>query len=189
MTGKKNIVFGFIYLLLTASLGPVMVIKHFEGRSSAEAVKQQKMSNLQQIVADDYEESLKTLSAMDLAKRNTEAILAMSSREHTQHPINSIRTGPHAHGNLEALLNIAVGFLLMFLAIPRLYKQAISWLFIISTLLHSGMLYLVIGLEQRWAVMMVQGLPFALSAGLVLVSILAAGLAAAYGLRAEPVKD
>jgi len=58
-------------------------------------------------VDDDYEENLKALCAMDLAKRNTEAIWSLSLRKHAQHPINSIRTGSHAHGNLEALLNIA----------------------------------------------------------------------------------
>jgi hypothetical protein len=189
MIGKKNIVFGFLYLFLTASLGPLMIVKHFEGRRIAEVAKQEQMSALQQIVADDYEVNLVGLSPMDLAKRNTEAILSLSRREHAQNPINSIRTGPHAHGNLEALLNIAAGFLLMFLAIPRRYKQALSWMFIVSTLLHSGMLYVVIGLDQRWAAPMVNGLPFALSAGLVLLSILAAGVAAAVGLRAEPVPD
>lgn len=189
MIGKKNIVFGFIYLALTAALGPVMIVKHFDGRQEAEAVKQEKMSELQQIVADNYEVDLVSLGALDLAKRNTEAILALSQRDHAQRPINSMRTGPHAHGSLDALLNIAVGFLIMFLAVPVWFKQLISWMFIASALLWSGALYLRIGLEQTWASVFVSGLPFAFSAGLVLLSLLLAGIASAIGLRSTPVKD
>ncbi len=189
MIGKKNIVFGFIYLVLTAALGPVMIVKHFDDRQAAEAVKQEKMSELQQIVSDNYEVDLVSLSALDLAKRNTEAILALSQRDHAQRPINSIRSGPHAHGSLDALLNIAVGFLIMFLAVPVWFKQLISWMFIASALLYSGALYLGIGLGQTWALVLVNGLPFVFSAGLVFVSLLLAGIAAAIGLRSTPVKD
>lgn len=189
MIGKKNIVFGFIYLVLTASLGPYMILKHFDERRATEAVKLEKLGTLQQIVVDDYVIDLEPVKPLDLAKANTEAILAISARTNAQNPINSIRSGPHAHGNLEALLNIAVGFLLIFLAVPVWLKQAISWLFIAGALMHSGMLYLRIGLDQQWASVMVNGLPFALGAGLVLLGLLLAGIAAAIGFRTTPVSD
>ena len=189
MIGKKNIVFGFVYLPLTVSLGPVMILKHFDERRATEAVKIEKVGVLQQIVQDEYAVDLEPIKPLDLAKANTEAILAISARTNAQNPINSIRSGPHAHGTLDAMLNIAVGVLLIFLAVPRWLKQTISWLFIVNTLTYSGMLYLVIGLEQRWAAPLVNGWPFALSTGLTLCSILLAGIAAAIGLRTTPVTD
>ena len=142
MIGKKNIVFGFIYLALTAALGAVMILGYFDERGAAESVKREKLGILQQIVADNYEVNLEPVTPLERAKANTEAIFAFSARDTAQSSINNIRSGPHTHGTAEGLLNIAVGFLLMFLAVPVWFKQVISWMFIIGALLHSGMLYL-----------------------------------------------
>ena len=189
MIGKKNIVFGFIYLALTAALGPVMILNYFDAVGAAEAVKQEKVGTLQQAVADGFEMNLEPMTAETIAKTNSEALLALSARLNSQAPINDIKGGPHAHGNLEALLNIGVGFLLAFLAMPVVFKQVISWLFIAGALLHSGLLYLAIGLNLSWAGELVGSWfsylgPIALLLGLVL-----AGVAALIGYRATPVYD
>jgi hypothetical protein len=189
MIGKKNIVFGFLYLALTAALGALMILKHFDERRATERVKQETLGVLQQIAAENYEVNLEPVKPLDLAKANTEAIFALSSRNTAQTPINNIRSGPHTHGTLEALLNIAVGFLLMFLAVPVWFKQVISWVFIAGALLHSGMLFLRFGLDQTWAAVLLNGPPGAIGPGLVLLGLVLAGFAAAIGLRATPVND
>lgn len=189
MIGKKNIVFGFIYLALTASLGAVMILGHFDERRIAEEVKREKLSVLQQIVAEDYEVDLEAVGPLDLAKANTDAILALSSRHNAQKPINNIRSGPHTHGTADGLLNIAVGFLLIFLAAPAWIKQLISWMFIAGAVLHSGMLFLTFALGQTWASVFLNGPPGAIGRGLTLLGLVLAGVAAALWFRATPQTD
>jgi putative flippase GtrA len=66
------------------------------------------------------------------------------------------------------------------------FKQIISRLFILGTLLHSGVLYLVVMFDQYWAVAILQsGVgPFMILAGLAAI-----GVAAIIGFRSEPVKE
>jgi len=189
MVGKKNIVFGFIYLALTAALGGVMILGYFDDRRAAENIVREKMSTLQQMAFDNYEIDLEPVKPLELAQANTEAILAFSSRNNTQKPINNIRSGPHTHGTAEGLLNIAVGILLLYLAVPIWFKQMISWMFITGTLLHSGMLTLVMGLGQSWASVMLNGPPGAIGRGLILIGLVLVGIAAAIGLRTSQVTD
>ncbi|HLD14797.1 MAG TPA: hypothetical protein VJB18_08810 [Burkholderiales bacterium] len=189
MIGKKNIVFGFIYLALTAFLGAVMILGYFDERRAAESAGKEKLGILQQIAADNYEVNLEPVKPLDLAKANTEAILALSAQNNAQKPINRIKSGPHTHGTAAGLLNIAVGFLLMFLAVPAWFKQLISWLFIAGALLWSGMLYLLFGLGQSWAAVLLNGPPGAIGPGLTLLGLVLAGIAAAIGLRSAPVQD
>jgi len=135
MEGKKNIVFGFVYLITTAALGLVMV--NMSGQvGDAAMAKQEKVSALQQGLQSDFMMGGEPINVA------SEALLAVNSYLNAQQPIDGIKGGAHAHGNLESVLNIIVGILLMFLAIPTIFKQVISWLFILATLLHSGMLYL-----------------------------------------------
>ncbi|HKJ70611.1 MAG TPA: hypothetical protein VKA55_02540 [Gammaproteobacteria bacterium] len=135
MEGKKNIVFGFVYLIFTASLGLVMVGMTQQVEDAA-ATKQDKVSQLEQGLQSGF------MMGGDPVEVASDALLAMNSYMNAQQPIDSIKGSPHAHGNLESLINIAVGILLLFLAIPVWFKQLISWVFIIATLFHSGMLYL-----------------------------------------------
>jgi len=133
MVGKKNIVFGFLFLASTAALGPLMVVK-YDDWGVANTEKQQMVGKLQELRASDYEEDLETLedlSSKQLAIANTEAIISI--------------------GNLEALLNIVVGVVLCFIAAPLMLKQVVSWMFIIGTLMHSGLLYLERVFMQEWA--------------------------------------
>ncbi len=183
MVGKKNIVFGFLYLVLTAALGPYMVVKLLPETDAAAAAKQEKVGRLQTLASNDFEEDLEPLSADQIARANTEAILAINRQLNAAAPVDSIKGGPHAHGNLEALLNIAAGVVLGLIALPVLWKQVISWLFIAGALLHSGMLYLL-NFGQAWAAKLL-----VLGPWLVLLALLAIGLAAAVGFRGEWVRD
>jgi len=189
LIGKKNIVFGVLYLALTAAVGAVMILKHFGDRRKAETEKSAKVSVLQKIKGDSYEKDLQPVTALDLAKANTEAILALSTRANVQKPINSLRSGPHTHGTGEAILNILAGILLMFIAAPGWLKQTISWIFIVGTTLHSGMLTLRMVFGVDWAAHLLSGPPGAIGRGLMLTGLVVLGITAAFRLGATVVKD
>lgn len=185
MVGKKNIVFGFIYLVFTASLGIVMVDK-YEAYGAAVQEKQSSVGRLQQLQTNNFEEMLEPLSAEQIAKANTAGILSLNKLFNVESGIDAIKGGPHAHGNLESLLNIAVGLVLGFVAVNVIFKQVISWIFIAGAVLHSGMLYLGTVFGLGWANTILEtGIgPF-----LILIGLALAGIAAAIGFRGEPVKD
>ncbi|MDH5648213.1 MAG: hypothetical protein OEY67_01045 [Gammaproteobacteria bacterium] len=183
MIGKKNIVFGFIYLVFTAALGPLMIVKYFGDVADAEVVKQQKVGELQQVVQDGYEKDMEPMTPDQIARMNTQAILSLSAKLNTRSAIDTIKGGPHAHGNLEALLNIAVGLLLCFLAINRAFKQLISWVFILGTVFHSGLLYLTSGLNLEWANTLLAS-PFSyIGPVMILLGLGLAGIASMLGFR------
>lgn len=183
MIGKKNIVFGFLYLVLTASLGPYMVVKMLPEVGVAQSDKQAKVGRLQQLKISQFEEDLEKLSAKQIAEANTDGILAINKLLNSRQPVDSVKSGAHAHGNLEALLNIAAGLVLCFIAVAPLFKQIISWIFIAGALLHSGMLYLL-NFDQAWALNL---LPF--GPWLVLLGLLLIGVAALIGFKGEIVQD
>ncbi|HFD78933.1 MAG TPA: hypothetical protein ENK05_00900 [Gammaproteobacteria bacterium] len=186
MIGKKNIVFGFLYLVLTAALGPYMVKGIFPELEKAGSARQEQMAQLQLMAGSDFEQDLEPLAAGDIARRNTTALLALNGQLQTLDRLDSIKGGPHAHGNLEALLNIAAGLVLCFLALGRGFKQLLSWAFLLGALLHSGMLYLGIVFEQSWAM---QLLGLGIGPILLLVALLLTGAGAAIGFRGELVRD
>ena len=139
--GKKNIVFGFLLLVITAGLGPLMV-QMYEDWGVANGEKQEAVGKLQELKAGDYAEdpeTLEDLTAKQLAVTNADSIIAMNKVGANEFSIDYIKGGPHAHGNLEALLNIVAGVVLCFIAVAPLFKQIISWVFIAGALLHSGM--------------------------------------------------
>lgn len=183
MPAKLNIVFGFFFLVLTAALGPVMV-QNLPAVADAGANKQAAMGPLQLAADSGFEnqETLEPMRAYEIAQMNSEALLALNTQLNAQLPNTAIKGGPHAHGNLEALLNIAVGVVLLFLAVGRGFQWLISLTFVVGTLLHSGILYLVIVFEQGWAGTVLQtGIgPIMILAGLFL-----AGVAAAIGLKPQ----
>lgn len=179
MIGRNNIVFGFIYLVFTASLGPLMVDMYAD-YGAAVGEKQQAVGRLQSLKINDFEEELEPLSGEQIAKANTDGILSLNKLLNTESSIDSIKGGPHAHGNLESLLNIVVGLVLGSLAVAAWLKHLISWLFIIGALLHSGMLYLDAVFQIGWANTLLEtGVgPVCILAGLLL-----AGIAGAIGYR------
>ena len=183
MIGKKNIVFGLLYLVITASLGPVMILQYYPDVQAADQEKQKKVGALQEVVNDGFEQDLEPMSPEQIAKTNSHAILSLSARLNAQLPIDGIKGGPHAHGNLEALLNIVVGILLCFLAVHPMLKQAISWIFITGTVMHSGLLYVVIFLEQEWAAVLLDGPAGFIGPILILAGLTLTGIAALLGFR------
>ena len=185
MVGKKNVVFGFIFLVFSAGLGPLMIVQYMPGVDDAGAEKQEKLGRLQQLKLDNFEEDLEPLTPEKIAKANTDGVLALNKLTNARQPIDLIKN-PHAHGNLEALLNIAVGIALGFIAVSTLFKQVISWVFIAGTLLHSGIMYLAVVFQMEWAFAI---LGSGIGPGLVLLGLLLAGVAAAMGMRAEVIKD
>ena len=172
MIGKKNITFGFIYLVFTASLGIVMVDK-YEDFGAVAQEKQASVGRLQALKGNGFEEELEPLKAIQIAKANTDGILSLNKLNNTEAEIDAIKGGPHAHGNLEAVLNIIVGLTLSFIATASWLKQAISWLFIVGAVMHSGMLYLRTIFDYAWANTLLEtGIgPFAILIGLLLIGI------------------
>ena len=189
MIGKKNLVFGFFYLVLTASLGPYMIVKVFPAQVQAEANKQAIMGKLQQAAGNDFlNDNLETMTPDQIARFNSKAILSLSSRVNADSPIDEVRNA-HAHGNLESILNILVGFLLCFVAISPKFKQTISWIFILGALLHSGMLYLSQGMHIGWAMSLMATPVASVGPVLILAGLFLAGVAALLGFRGEIVRD
>ncbi|MFV2055297.1 MAG: hypothetical protein ACC707_02475 [Thiohalomonadales bacterium] len=185
MIGKKNVVFGFLFLVISASLGPLMIIEYTPGVTLAQDKKQVDVGRLQTLQADDFEEDLDPLPADAIAKANTAGILALNNLVNANQPIDMAKI-PHTHGNLESLLNIAVGIALGFIAVPLLFKQAISWIFIVGTLLHSGVMFLAVIVEQAWALAILNS---GVGPALILLGLLLMGIAAAMGFKGEIVQD
>lgn len=190
MIGKKNIAFGFLYLVLTASLGPYMIVTQYPAVAKAGAVRQAKLSALQQAASNGFlDNNLNTMTPKQIAQANTGAILALSASLNSEALIDAIKGGPHSHGNLEALLNVAAGVVLCFLAIPVWFKQTISWVFIAGALLHSGMLYLAVALQWGWANAWMASPFAAVGPVLVLAGFGLIGIATIIGFRGELVRD
>ncbi|MDH5471542.1 MAG: hypothetical protein OEY87_05255 [Gammaproteobacteria bacterium] len=179
MIGKKNIVFGFLYLVVTAALGPVMVTMYDDYYTAIDE-KQQLVGRLQALQQNQFEEDLETLSAEQIARANTDGILSLNKILNIENSIDSIKGGAHAHGNLEALLNIIIGVVLGYLLVASWLKQLISWLFITGAIMHSGMLYVSRIFESTWAESILNtGIgPICLLSGLLL-----AGIASAIGYQ------
>jgi hypothetical protein len=188
MIGKKNIVFGFVFMVTTVALGPVMVFM-YEDWGAANGEKQQVVGKLQQLKASDFAmnpDTLEDLSAKQLAIANSESILSMNKVSAAEFSIDYIKGGPHAHGNLESLLNIVVGVVLCFIAAPLMLKQAVSWIFIVGTLMHSGLLYLERVFMLPWASTL---LGTGIGPGLIMLGLLLMGWLAFKGFQGELVKD
>jgi hypothetical protein len=177
MAGKKNVVFGFFYLVLTALLGPYMIVTYMGPHQQAAQANAAAVGELKRAVEAGIEGQV--------AQAQTDAILAFNRQHEAGEPIEEIKGGPHAHGNLEALLNIAVGVVLGFLVVGSTFKEIISWLFIGGAVLHSGMLYLgtVLGQGWAWAVLNTAVGPLMLLAGLLL-----AGVASLKGFEAREAR-
>jgi len=188
MVGKKNIVFGFLLLVCTASLGPLMVFM-YQDWGVANGEKQQVVGKLQSLSAGNFEEdpdTLEELTAKQLAIANSKSIIAMNKVGANEFGIDYIKGGPHAHGNLESLLNIVVGIVLCFIAVPRLWKQIVSWMFIVGALMHGGLLIFERVFMMSWAGTLLQT---GIGPALILLGLLSMGVLAFIGFKGELVKD
>ena len=169
MSGKVNIVFGFFYLAITAFLGPFYLVP-------AKGADYQKFVEMNKAV-----EAIKQDVSSDKAKdpANVEAALSgitgyLSSVKKT----GSVGSAVHAHGNLEALLNIVAGLVILSLALPSSYKTVLSVLFIVGAVFHSGMLYLAIVFGVSAA-----GKLSIIGAIAILTGLVLAGVASATGIK------
>lgn len=186
---RLNIAFGFIFLALSAALGPYMLVKLHPTATQAQEARVAATGKLAEVAGANYDdpETLAPITADKLGRLATDAVLAINREINARAPIDAVRSGPHVHGNLEALLNIVVGVVMLFVSCKRAWmKQAIGWLFILGTLLHSGMLYLAIVFNQAWAG---QVLGTGIGPVLILLGLVLAGIAVAVGFRGEIVRD
>jgi hypothetical protein len=168
------------YLVVTAALGPYMVTVVMPDIETSGAARQEQMSALQLMASSGFEKDLVPMTADQIARANSSVLLALNAALNAEAPLDAIKGGPHAHGNLEALLNIAAGIVLGLLAVAPLFKQLISWLFLLGALLHSGSLYLVIVFQAAWALPI---LASGIGPILLLAALLLMGIAAAIGYR------
>ena len=76
MIGKKNIVFGFIFLTFTAALGGLMV-NMYKDYGVAAQEKQASVGRLEQLKTDSFEENLEPLTPKQIAMANTNGILSI----------------------------------------------------------------------------------------------------------------
>lgn len=169
MNGKINIIFGFFYLAVTAVIGPVLLVPHLGSNIKNLNETSRIVAKVQEGVQNDF----KGIDNPD--KLIAPAVVSIFDYLKTQKPSGK---GAHSHGNLEALLNIIAGFILLTLAIPSNFKALLSILFLIGTIFHSGMLYLGGVFGMRWAYNFTLIGEIAIIAGLVL-----AGVACIIGIK------
>lgn len=145
MNGKINIVFGFIYLALTALLGPVLLVPQLGASIKAIGDTAQVVSKVQEGLQNDFK------GTDNPNKVIGQAAVSIFSYARDAKNLSLLAGGPHAHGNLEALLNIAAGLVLLSLAIPANFKKLLSITFLVGAVFHSGMLYLGGVFGMMWA--------------------------------------
>lgn len=168
MSGKINIIFGFLYLAFTAALGPAFLVPQLGEKGAV-------MKETAQAVAEVKSGMETGIIDESLPAKQSKAIVSVFNAVKAQHISG---TGAHSHGNLEALLNIVAGFVLLSLAIPGPFKALLSLLFVLGAVFHSGMLYLGMVFGMGWAFKLLLIGEVSLLAGLVLM-----GVAAAIGIK------
>ena len=77
----------------------------------------------------------------------------------------------------------------MFIVAPYWLKQTISWIFIVGTILHSGMLTLRMVFGVDWAAYFLSGPPGAIGRGLTLIGLVLLGVTAAFRFGTTIVTD
>lgn len=142
MSGKINMVFGFLYLALTAVLGPAYLVPQLYANRAV-------MEEAGKAVAD-VKSGMDVVPAagVNLAEKDSAALIKVFDALKRQ---NVNGKSAHAHGNLEALLNIVAGFVLLTLAIPGSFRALLTLLFLMGAVFHSGMLYLGTVFGIGWA--------------------------------------
>lgn len=201
MIGKKNIVFGFVFLIFTAVLGYPMVKTIQQGDvAKTEEVRKNVFSAIKEYQSEGFmnKETLEEMKPDQVTQEVVKAVVALNNAVTIrQEQVNEIRN-PHAHGNLESLLNVVVGILLCFLGVNRMFKQLISWAFILGASLHAGMLYISTVMVMIFnitpdsgAYIIVDYASKLIYAGppLLLLGLILTAVAAFIGFRGEPVLD
>src|SRR3989338_1740995 len=164
MNGKINIIFGFIYLAFTAVLGPAVLVPQL-GKNA------QSLNNTAALVEKVREGAQGDFKGADIAP-------AVVSRFDYIKTSKLSAKGAHVHGNLEALLNIVAGLVLLTLAIPANFKTLLSIMFLVGAVFHSGMLYLGGVFQMYWAYNFT-----VIGAIAIIVGLLGMGIASLIGLK------
>lgn len=154
MNGKFNIVFGFLYFAFTAVLGPTMLVPG-KGETS------RKLAAAGKVVEEVRAGNDKSIAP---------SVVAVMDYLKAERSLGFVSGAAHAHGNLEALLNIVAGMVLLTLSIPAAYKTLLSLLFIIGALMHSGLLYLAAVFGIIWVAGFTIIGAIAIVAGLILMA-------------------
>ena len=164
MNGKINIIFGFIYLAFTAVLGPAVLVPQL-GKNA------QSLNNTAALVEKVREGAQGDFKGADIAP----AVVSIFDYIKTS---KLSAKGAHVHGNLEALLNIVAGLVLLTLAIPANFKTLLSIMFLVGAVFHSGMLYLGGVFQMYWAYNFT-----VIGAIAIIVGLLGMGIASLIGLK------
>jgi len=164
MNGKINIIFGFIYLAFTAVLGPAVLVPQL-GKNA------QSLNNTAALVEKVREGAQGDFKGADIAP----AVVSIFDYIKTS---KLSAKGAHVHGNLESLLNIVAGLVLLTLAIPANFKTLLSIMFLVGAVFHSGMLYLGGVFHMYWAYNLTP-----IGAIAIIVGLLGMGAASFIGLK------
>lgn len=183
MTGKYNIVFGCFYLAVLAVLGPWTFIQHGAARAAADTDRARQLDALRLAASNDYAVDLQPLSAEQLARANSAAVLALAGSQDRAAVVTGFATGPYLHGGLESVLNILIGILLGLIAIPVAYKQAVGASLIAGTALHSGLMLLASVPDWLWIRQALDGPLAIVGPALLALGLIGAGLAALWRYR------
>ncbi len=175
MSGKVNIVFGFIYLATTAVLGPVLLVP---GKGEIGQTFNSTVGAVERV-----REGLEARNAGAPEEAATaRAVVSVMDYLEAEKTLGFVSSAAHAHGNLEGLLNIVAGLVILSLAIPGNYKTLLSVLFIMGAVLHSGMLYLAAVFGQYWATELT-----IVGAIAIVAALLLTGAASIFGIKTESV--
>ncbi len=143
---KANIAFGFILFIFSASIGPYMAAKFVDQnseRSSAQTAMVGAMGKIQSLKTNEFKGELDDKpELLNVGTVLADGIVKTGADINARKKAAAVKTA-HAHGNLESLLNITVGLVLMFMAGPAIARLIIGSLFIFGALLHSGLMYIV----------------------------------------------
>jgi hypothetical protein len=172
MNGKINIVFGFIYLALTAALGPALLVPQIGEHAKAFDTAARAVGKVRQDIQEEF------MNTQNPAQNIAPAVVGIFDYLKGERGQSSVAGGPHTHGNLEALLNIAAGLVLLTLAIPGNFKALLSLLFLAGAIFHSGMLYLGVIFGMGWAFKLT-----AIGAVSIIAALLLTGVAAFIGIK------
>lgn len=164
MNGKINIIFGFFFLALTAVLGPAFLVPQLGAKGALMNETAKLVEEVKGAAVDEGFEAKQSKAITGLF----DALKGDNIRGKSA----------HSHGNLESLLNIVAGFILLALVIPAPFKALLSLLFIVGAVFHSGMLYLGMVFGLSWAFKLLLVGEISLLAGLVLM-----GVAAVIGIK------
>ena len=91
---KRNIVFGFVYLVVTAALGPYMVTQMLP--TVAEPGKKTAVAGLQSLASNDFVKDLEPLRADAIANSNAGTLLALAQYLNAGEVVDAVKASPHA---------------------------------------------------------------------------------------------